>query len=94
MDTINDVHLQFASYFRSREIAPYLYLLSQKMEEGSICLNLDTWKEEIKEGFPFVTENVSKEMLTDNKLVGNSLTVDRPFILDKNRLYFQRYFQY
>lgn len=94
MDTINDVHLQFASYFRSREIAPYLYLLSQKIEEGSTCLDLSVLDEEITENFPFDIEKYSKENLSKDALVGSDSILDRPFIMDRERLYLQRYFQY
>lgn len=94
MNTINDVHLQFAQYFRSPAIAPYLYLLSQKNTEGSTCLDLSLLDSEVKEGFPFDLNDYTTEVLFSNDLVGKSSQLDRPFILDNNRLYLQRYFQY
>ncbi len=95
MDTINDVHLQFASYFHDREIAPYLYLLSQKMEEGSDCLYLPEIKEIRKESFPFDLGKYDMSGLEKSDLVASGDTIlDKPFVLDKDRLYLQRYFRY
>ncbi|MFT4203621.1 MAG: exodeoxyribonuclease V subunit alpha [Chitinophagaceae bacterium] len=82
MDTLNDVHLQFAKYFRDSALEPYLYKLSQKMEEGSTCLDL----EEVDD---------DRLALACSVLVSQGANVqERPFVLDKERLYMQRYFRY
>lgn len=95
MDTINDVHLQFASFFHAKEVAPYLYLLSQKMEEGSTCLQLSELQQEVKENFPFKLENFQVADITRSTLVSDGAGVlDHPFVLDNERLYLQRYFRY
>lgn len=95
MDTINDVHLQFASYFHAREIAPYLYLLSQKMEEGSTCLDLSEISSQLDSNFPFVLDDYTVSNVGKSPLVslGNVL-LDKPFVLDDNKLYLQRYYRY
>ena len=36
-----NVHLRFADYFKNQESLPYLYLLSKKLADGSICVNLN-----------------------------------------------------
>jgi exodeoxyribonuclease V alpha subunit len=41
MQTFNDVHLQFASFFKSQNLQPYAYLVSKKLSQGHICLNLE-----------------------------------------------------
>ena len=92
MLTINDVHLQFANYFNSEILKPYIYLLSKKLSEGHICIKLDdNYQDELtKAGF----DNVSsiKNLEKDNLI---STGVDyKPFILFDNRLYLQRYFHY
>ena len=92
MLTINDVHLQFANYFKSEILKPYIYLLAKKLSEGHICIKLDdNHQDELtKAGF----NNVSsiKNLEKDNLI---STGIDyKPFILFDKRLYLQRYFQY
>jgi len=41
MQTLNDVHQQFAEYFPVPVLKPYAWLLSKKLSEGHICLHLD-----------------------------------------------------
>ncbi len=41
MKVVNDVHRQFADYFPSETLRPYLYLLSKKLGEGHICVEID-----------------------------------------------------
>ncbi len=41
MITINDVHQQFAEFFKSDAIKPFAYLVSKRLAEGHICVNLD-----------------------------------------------------
>ena len=41
MKVINDVHQQFAEYFPSEILKPYLYLLSKKLSEGHICVDVN-----------------------------------------------------
>ena len=39
MQTLNDVHRQFAELFKSEILKPYAYLVSKKLSEGHICLD-------------------------------------------------------
>ncbi|WP_394772356.1 exodeoxyribonuclease V subunit alpha [Mucilaginibacter sp.] len=92
MLTINDVHLQFANYFDSEILKPYIYILSKKLSEGHICIKLDgNYRDELtKAGFYNVPS--IKNLEKDNLI---STGVDyKPFILFDNRLYLQRYFHY
>ncbi len=92
MSTINDVHQQFAEYFNAADIKPYLYALSQKMREGNICIGVDALDETmLPEGYQ--NTNVSKASLEQHHLV---TTADeyKPFVLHRNKLYLQRYFNY
>jgi exodeoxyribonuclease V alpha subunit len=41
MQTINDVHQQFAAFFKSDLLKPYAYLVSKRLAEGHICLQLE-----------------------------------------------------
>ncbi len=92
MKVINDVHLQLAEYFPYKNLKPYIYLLSKKLSDGHICIDINTIdkNELIEAGYP---EVVSPDLLLQEKLVS---TGDKmaPFILLNNRLYLQRYFNY
>lgn len=91
-----NVHLQFATYFNNEEALPYLYLLSKKLSEGSICVKLDQvdWdklKEEENQLVKF--KIVRPDDLKKNELVAEE-QMDKPVVLSDKRLYFQRYFKY
>lgn len=89
------MHLQFARFFRERNITPYLYLLSQKMEEGSTCLFLPDIGQDAKDNFPFVLDDYDMSDMAKSHLVGQGADIlDKPFVLDNERLYLQRYFRY
>ena len=93
--TLNDVHQQFAEFFPGKVLAPFVYLLSKKLSEGHICLNIDLLADEL-EGLPV---NYQKIIENDReKLVYEQLVTDengrQPFILHNRRLYLERYFAY
>ncbi|OAQ39718.1 exodeoxyribonuclease V subunit alpha [Pedobacter psychrophilus] len=95
MQTFNDVHLQFASFFKSQNLQPYAYLVSKKLSQGHICLNLNelsTEKEDISSYFKI--NNLNIEQLKKEKMVSLKGDEKQPFILHQNRLYLQRYFNY
>src|SRR5690606_33247381 len=93
----NNVHLQFADYFKDREMLPYFYLLSKKLAEGSVCVDLNqiNWKK-LKEEEAALTQFrlISTEDLKKNKFVSEDDNTRKPLILANNRLYLQRYYQY
>ena len=89
MKLLSDVHQQFAEYFNSETLKPYLYLLSKKMSEGHICLNLDgIADEDLDEHYKF-----SKKLINNDELVSDG-SIIKPLILYNNRLYMHRYFNY
>lgn len=92
MPTINDVHQQFAEYFKEPGLKGFLYQLSLKMSEGHICIPVqDIHQEEIPENY-----KISKNALTS--LINNPLVSSKgeykPFVLHKEKFYLQRYFNY
>lgn len=92
-----NVHLQFADYFKDKEMLPYFYLLSKKLAEGSVCVNLnqiDWEKLKAEEAALHPFKLISTEDLKKNKFVSENDKVKKPLILDKNRLYLQRYYRY
>ncbi|MEP6595352.1 MAG: exodeoxyribonuclease V subunit alpha [Ginsengibacter sp.] len=92
MKVINDVHQQFAEYFQSENLKPYLYLLSKKLSEGHICVDVDKIdKEELASvGYDNI---INKKKLQKEPLVSEGKEI-KPIVLFKDRLYLQRYFKY
>lgn len=89
MTTSKNVHQQFADYFPSEEAKPFFYLLSKKLEEGHICIDLKNINKEDLDGlYKLPTSAFSAHPLI------SSGPEKKPLILHHNRLYFQRYFNY
>jgi exodeoxyribonuclease V alpha subunit len=95
MQTLNDVHQQFASLFNNKVIEPYAYLLSQKMSDGHICINLLNIKNELPKDFPYgLFEPNIQDLINLTDLVSSDLAIKKPFIIQNNLLYLQRYYAY
>ncbi|HEX7367277.1 MAG TPA: exodeoxyribonuclease V subunit alpha [Pelobium sp.] len=95
MQTYNDIHQQFASFFKSESLKPLAYLVSKKLAEGHICLDLsaiDVPQDELPPYYLSLDEAI--KALPNNKLVSTVDEEKQPFILHQNRLYLQRYFNY
>lgn len=94
MQTLNDVHHQFASFFKSEALQPYAYLVSRKLHEGHICLRLDELDDE-KETLPASLQRDGvKTDLQKEAFVTTADGPKQPFVLHNDRLYLQRYFNY
>ncbi|RYZ20513.1 MAG: hypothetical protein EOP49_47575, partial [Sphingobacteriales bacterium] len=77
MQTLNDVHQQFAEYFAEPGLKPYLYTLSRKMSEGHICMFTgDLDPEQLPEAYRNLT---GKNPGAHTHLVGHSGEY-KPFI--------------
>lgn len=95
MNTINDVHQQFAEYFDIPALRPYAYLLSRKLSEGHICLDLDNMVPAFPDAPAYCYNMVpGSKPLQSIPLVGKKGDERQPFVLYNNRLYLQRYFRY
>ncbi|RAI97852.1 DNA helicase/exodeoxyribonuclease V alpha subunit [Chitinophaga skermanii] len=92
--TINDVHQQFAEYFDVPALKPFIYLLSKKLGEGHICLDLHKLEGDIQDLPGSYANQVDASRLYNSQLVAINNAEDKPFILHNGRLYFQRYFKY
>lgn len=95
MQTYNDIHQQFASFFKSESLKPFAYLVSKKLADGHICVVLE--KEELKtEELPphYVSIDQALKKIQNERLVTELNGEKQPFVLHKNRLYLQRYFNY
>jgi len=95
MQTLNNVHEQFADFFKGEKLRPFVRLLSQKLSEGHICLDL---KEVISENDEFPdtytnVEEIERDLLKE-ALVSTSFENRQPFVLYNSQLYLHRYFTY
>lgn len=89
MKVFNNVHQQFAEYFAAENLRPFLYLLSKKMSEGHICIDLEKIEESDLDNLYALPKRFPKS----GKLVSDGSKTE-PFIVFNDRLYLQRYFKY
>lgn len=94
MQTINDVHQQFAEFFKSDLLKPFAFLVSKKLAEGSICLDLDDVIEELASNAFYADHKVEPASLLHEPFVATSESEKQPFVLHNHKLYLQRYFNY
>ena len=91
MHALNDVHQQFAEYFKVPALKPYAYLLSKKLSEGHICLHLDSLADKAGELPAWYNNLISdSQPIEALPLVGINGDDSHPFVLFQNRLYLQR----
>ncbi len=96
MQALNNVHHQFAEFFRSETLKPFAFLVSKKLSEGHICIQVSDAAEELEES-PFYDANIiltTASRLQYEPLVTVKGGAKQPFVLHNNRLYLQRYFNY
>ena len=95
MQTLNDTHQQFASFFKSETLQPFAYLVSKKLSEGHICLDLKDLEQEIKNlPLSYKFNNLNQSTLKNDRSVALAQDEKQPFIYHNDRLYLQRYFNY
>lgn len=99
-----DPHKIFADYFQNRFIKALAYTVSQKLGEGNICLDIDSFNqlienkanEELSLINPFLQEGDQfylEEILNDLQ-VTTEFGACQPLVVNGSRIYLQRYFQY
>lgn len=96
MQTINDVHQQFAEFFSSDTLKPFAYLVSKRLSEGHICVNLselDILPDELPYVEKYGLADIKRDLVREN-MVSTQDGEKQPFIIHNNRLYLQRYFAY
>lgn len=98
-----DVHKVFAEYFKGVEALAYA--VSKTLEEGSICLDIEGYKETFKKIVnekgdteklnPFLKDLTELDSQTkEGKFVTLSDKELKPFIIRNGKVYLHRYFQY
>ncbi len=82
----HSIHEIFADYFDDSALKKAAYLVSKKLEEGHICLDIENLNEE---------EKVDLEKLRNSPLVTSDPENNiQPFVLFNDKFYLQRYFYY
>ena len=82
-----DIHKVFAQYFKSPELQDIAYLLSQRLSEGNICIDIEDYNKNHQE------TPISIEQLRATSYFGGA--EDRKvFIEDNGKIYLQRYHYY
>lgn len=90
MPLIHDVHQQFAEYFGNENLKPYFYLLSKRLSDGHICLNVDNLD---LSDLPEAYKLPSLETIRNDDLVSTK-EEKKPIVFKNNRLYLERYYYY
>src|SRR6478736_2229732 len=94
METINNVHSQFASFFPGETLKPLAYIVSKKLGEGHICVPLNQLETELAEDPFFPGFKLTGTELLKDPFVSTDPANVQPFMLYNDKLYLQRYFQY
>ena len=88
-----DAHRQFAAFFGDVGFQPYAYLVSKRLHEGHICVDLDEVMNERAEMPPnLITSEIDPIVFT--RWVSTSLEPVKPFVVHKDKIYLHRYFKY
>jgi exodeoxyribonuclease V alpha subunit len=94
---MSDPHVQFATFFKHPVLQPLACLLSQKLSEGHICLQVSELPQQVDlvpEEWQSLLTDLDAETIAGLPLVGSAEMLQKPFILHGDRLYLQRYFKY
>lgn len=100
MEKLRDVHYQFADFFEDKDLKPFAYLVSKRLQEGHICIELDEKElakeyEDLPDYFKSEISNLSISKLnTKKEWVSINENDKKPFIIFNGKLYLYRYFNY
>jgi len=90
----DDVHRQFAEFFEDKNFWPYAYVLSKKLAEGNICIDLND-PTLFDASTPYSSIAPVDTLLSNKQLLSTKDEgLHTPFIIDDHHLYFQRYYNY
>jgi exodeoxyribonuclease V alpha subunit len=91
MNTLTDVHRMFAEFFPDKGIQAYAWLISKRLEEGHVCIGIRE-PEEMRAEIPYPV--LPADELADLRHLVGRPGDRKPFIIDGDRLYLQRYHHY
>jgi len=97
MEKQNDVHYQFADFFKDKELQPFAYLVSKRLQEGHICIDLD--KKELAKDYETLPDYFKSEfselspdkLMSKNEWVSTKNEIKKPFIISNKKLYLYRF---
>lgn len=99
-----DPHQIFADYFENKTTKVLAYAVSQKLGEGNICLDIDSYNrliasktgEELTELNPFAEIGMQFDLedLEADPQISTPKGECQPLIMNGSKIYLQRYFQY
>ncbi len=99
MNKTIDVHEVFARYFQGVEALAWV--VSKTLAEGSICLDLETFKNSIEQDDEFWQANPFREeagpveeMIVEGHFVTHKENALKPFVVYNGKVYLHRYFTY
>lgn len=100
MEKLNDVHYQFADFFEDKDLKPFAYLVSKRLQDGHICIELD--EKELAKDYEALPEYFKSEISelsiaklnTKKEWVSINEQDKKPFIIFNGKLYLYRYFNY
>ena len=94
-----DVHKVFADYFKGAE--PLAYAVSRTLADGSICLDLGSFKKSIEDNDeswqvnPFREEaGTFDEIINNDQFITHKKNELKPFVIQNGKIYLHRYFNY
>ena len=93
MKRTDDVHEQFAECFPEPALRPYAYFLSKRLEEGHVCISVEEPLQCVAES-PYKIKNLPDLGGLSGWIGKPGEPTDRPFIVDGERIYLQRYHRY
>jgi len=93
MNLTSDVNQQFADFFSDVRLKPYAYFLYKRLQEGHICIHTNDLIDNRTE-LPYKDILQADKLDTLTEFISTNETEIRPFVLHKDRLYLQRYFNY
>ncbi len=86
-----DEHIVFADFFDTRMMKGLAYLLSQRLSEGHICLDIEEYNtKNNKEENPYWNKVFELNKIQKNNFVGEG----KPILIEGNRAYLNKYYHY
>ncbi|MGQ1947872.1 exodeoxyribonuclease V subunit alpha [Geofilum sp. OHC36d9] len=89
-----DVHKEFASFFKDKNLETAAYAVSEKLAEGHTCLNIARYNSDLSEQQTQNHKPIEIDLIRKSPFVSERADVVQPFILSNGKLYLQRYFSY
>lgn len=96
MSTPINVHQEFATFFKDKNLEAAAYAVSLKLSEGHTCVNIEDFNAELEEqkSEDNSLKTIDLKSLLKSPFVSKDPDTIQPFMLNDGHLYLQRYFSY